>query len=173
MLCSDWLLVLFFPPLPFSEVVFGVDAVNSEKDLGFARRMEDVAKLVGNATLLAQKTAISRRAIGLYMSGEADPTLKKLVAIARAAGVCLEWLATGNGPKFHNQDGPASQCDSSVDTKRLKAVLSAVKEAITDGGYKVSPSQEAEIISGIYELIKSEDQIPKTAIIHFLASTTK
>lgn len=70
----------------------------------FTQRMAYVAKLVGNATVLARRTRISRRAIGTYLSGASDPTRERLVAIAEAAGVCVRWLATGDGPVFSSDN---------------------------------------------------------------------
>lgn len=75
--------------------------MNQQAELkNFTQRMAYVAKLVGNATVLARRTRISRRAIGTYLSGASDPTRERLVAIAEAAGVCVRWLATGEGPVF-------------------------------------------------------------------------
>lgn len=58
--------------------------------------MSIAAKLAGNATELSKKTGISRRAIGTYLSGSSDPTRGRLVSIAKASGVSVEWLATGD-----------------------------------------------------------------------------
>ena len=62
---------------------------------GFKKRMSIAAKLAGNATELSRKTGISRRAIGTYLAGGSDPTRERLIAIAEASGVSVEWLATG------------------------------------------------------------------------------
>ena len=61
----------------------------------FKDRMYIAAKLAGNATELARRSGISRRAIGTYLSGASDPTRERLIAIAKASGVSVEWLATG------------------------------------------------------------------------------
>lgn len=66
--------------------------------LSFRQRMEYIAMMAGNATVLSKKSGVSRRAVGLYLSGKSDPTRKRLVAMAKAAGVTVEWLATGEGP---------------------------------------------------------------------------
>lgn len=65
----------------------------------FKQRMSIAAKLAGNATELSRKTGISRRAIGTYLAGCSDPTRERLIAIANASGVSVEWLATGLGNK--------------------------------------------------------------------------
>lgn len=63
----------------------------------FKKRMEYIARLVGNATTLSRLTGISRRTISLYLSGETDPSRERLIKMATVAGVNLEWLATGKG----------------------------------------------------------------------------
>lgn len=74
---------------------FDVQPDNSEKGTEFKDRMEICAKLAGNATSLAEKAGISRRAIGNYLSGDSDPTRERLIAIAKAARVDIAWLVTG------------------------------------------------------------------------------
>ncbi|MBF0284627.1 MAG: helix-turn-helix transcriptional regulator [Magnetococcales bacterium] len=64
----------------------------------FKNRMSIISRLLGNAAILARKSGISRRAIGMYLAGESSPTLEKLVAMAKAAEVNPGWLATGEGP---------------------------------------------------------------------------
>lgn len=63
----------------------------------FADRLQQVVEKVGNATKLAKASGISRRTIGAYLSGNTDPTLKRLIAIAKVADVSVQWLATGEG----------------------------------------------------------------------------
>lgn len=78
---------------------FEVQRKNSENGTDFKGRMDICAKLAGNATLLAEKAGISRRAIGTYLSGESEPTRERLIAIAKAANVDIAWLITGQKPK--------------------------------------------------------------------------
>jgi len=75
---------------------------NSDATL-FAERMEYCAAKVGNAARLSRESGISRRAIGDYLAGRAEPSRPRLVAIAKAAGVCVEWLATGEGPRLPSE----------------------------------------------------------------------
>lgn len=52
---------------------------------------------VGSAEKLARLSGMSSRVIGKYLSGDTDPSRERLIALARAAGVTVEWLATGEG----------------------------------------------------------------------------
>lgn len=66
-------------------------------DDGFSERISYCIKLVGNANTLSKKTGISRSVVGDYETGKSDPSRSRLVDIANAAGVSVEWLATGKG----------------------------------------------------------------------------
>jgi transcriptional regulator with XRE-family HTH domain len=47
---------------------------------------------------VAQRAGIARRTIHAYMAGETDPSRGRLLALAKATGVGLLWLVTGEGP---------------------------------------------------------------------------
>ncbi len=48
----------------------------------------------------AIKADLSQTAIQKYLIGDSTPNVERLYAIAKAAGVTVEWLVTGNGPKY-------------------------------------------------------------------------
>ena len=64
----------------------------------FKHRVAEIAELVGGPIVLSRRSKLSRAVIGNYMSGASDPSRARLVALANAAGVSVEWLATGEGP---------------------------------------------------------------------------
>lgn len=63
---------------------------------------ERLKELIGQESVRAfgRKVGISDTTIRKYLSGETEPTISRLVGIAVAYGVALEWLATGEGPKY-------------------------------------------------------------------------
>lgn len=63
----------------------------------FLERMNVLAERVGGPGELARRSRLSRRVIDKYRSGESEPNRPRLVALARAGGVSVEWLATGEG----------------------------------------------------------------------------
>ena len=67
-------------------------------EISFENRIKRIIALAGNADKLANSAGVSPSLIGKYLSGKTDPTRKKLIALADAANVNIEWLATGNGP---------------------------------------------------------------------------
>lgn len=86
-----------------------------EKDTSaFIQRMKILVDRAGNANRLADLTGISRRAIGTYLSGESDPSRERLVRLAKAAGVGVTWLATGEGPMTVHAPPERDLCDIRV-----------------------------------------------------------
>lgn len=82
--------------------------MNSETTDGLAERIRRCAAMAGSGDLLAQKTAIPRRTLETYLTGQSEPKASRLVAIAKAAGASIEWLVTGEG----QPDGSAYQTQS-------------------------------------------------------------
>ncbi len=80
--------------------------MNSETLNTLAGRIKKCADLAGNGDELARKTGIPRRTLETYLSGNAEPKASRLAAIARAGGVTVDWLATGEGPMFASEKRP-------------------------------------------------------------------
>lgn len=64
----------------------------------FRARMEEMIRELGSERVLEQKAGFVPGTIGHYRR-KADPTRQRLVRLAKGAGVRLEWLAAGEGPK--------------------------------------------------------------------------
>ncbi|HYG91170.1 MAG TPA: helix-turn-helix transcriptional regulator [Azospirillum sp.] len=126
--------------------------------------MDQAAKLAGNATRLAEKSGISRRAIGEYLAGKAEPSRPRLVAIAAAAGVRVEWLATGEGPmRVDDKSGPDDGVSSTNTTAQLdEALMNAVAEGIAEiykaENARIYPLQLVQATSRMYaDLVAAYD----------------
>lgn len=74
------------------------DSSSKDKLESFADRLNDV---IGrrSARSIAQMCGLSDGVMRKYLFGESTPNVERLVAIADALGVTVEWLATGRGPK--------------------------------------------------------------------------
>ena len=81
----------------------------------FVKRLEELASDVGSASALARAAGISQSGLSRYLHG-GEPTRPVLIAIARAAGVNLLWLMTGEPPKrageANDNDGGSAQTAS-------------------------------------------------------------
>lgn len=63
----------------------------------FKDRLNSVIPDRGKAAF-ARTAGIGQATLHQYLSGESEPGMKALIAIANAADVSLLWLATGEGP---------------------------------------------------------------------------
>ena len=73
-----------------------------DQDQDFAVRVARICEMAGGAAELARRSGLSRRVIDKYIAGGSDPSRQRLVRLAAAADVSLQWLATGKGAA---QDG--------------------------------------------------------------------
>jgi transcriptional regulator with XRE-family HTH domain len=76
--------------------------MNADARFSFADRLTEVARSFPSRAALAKAAGLSPSALQSYVEGT-EPTRPALVALARAAGVALDWLADGRGSK---QDRP-------------------------------------------------------------------
>jgi phage repressor protein C with HTH and peptisase S24 domain len=63
----------------------------------FRRRLRLIMQQFGSVADLAKAVGVSDNAIYKWVSGRGQPGMSSLVNLARAAGVSVEWLATGQG----------------------------------------------------------------------------
>ena len=115
----------------------------SVSDPNFMGRMKEVVERVGSAEKLAKLSGISSRGIGKYLAGESDPSRVRLIAIARAAGVNLKWLATGDGPKM------TAELDISAIPEKALACFGS-------SDYVFIPLYDVHAVAGHGALVESE-----------------
>lgn len=65
----------------------------------FAARLEEIASDAGGKAALAREAALPATSLQNYFDRASEPTRPVLIALARAAGVSLDWLAAGQGEK--------------------------------------------------------------------------
>jgi len=81
--------------------------------------------------------------------GDAEPKTSRLVAIADAAGVTVEWLATGRGPQPQPQAARSSSIDAELNARIVEAVAAIYKEC----GAAISHRDLGRVTAGIYNEI--------------------
>lgn len=74
----------------------------------FRRRLRLIMQQFGSVADLARAVGVSDNAIYKWASGRGQPSLSSLVALAKAARVSIEWLATGEGAPNHPKTKPTS-----------------------------------------------------------------
>lgn len=108
----------------------------TDSDRGFIQRLEEIIGEFPSRAALAKKAKLPPSSLQSYIEG-AEPTRPALVALARAADVCLEWLADDRGYKKPHPPVPDGYIQIPVFDIRKS------------GGY-VYPLITAEIASWIY-----------------------
>ena len=63
-------------------------------------RIAEIVETVGGNSALARLAEVSESVVRKWTAGASEPTAGNLVAVARAGGVTVEWLATGDGAKI-------------------------------------------------------------------------
>jgi phage repressor protein C with HTH and peptisase S24 domain len=76
-------------------------------DEEFRRRLRLIMQQFGSVADLARAVGVSDNAIYKWVAGRGQPSMISLVNLAKAAGVSVEWLATGKGLSAKSE-GPVS-----------------------------------------------------------------
>jgi phage repressor protein C with HTH and peptisase S24 domain len=72
-------------------------------DEEFRRRLRLIMQQFGSVADLARAVGVSDNAIYKWVSGRGQPSMMSLVNLSKAAGVSVEWLATGRGAPTRNR----------------------------------------------------------------------
>ncbi len=64
-----------------------------------AARIRECADMAGSGDELSRLTAIPRRTLEYYLTGQREPKVARCVDIAKAVGVDIGWLASGEGDR--------------------------------------------------------------------------
>ena len=84
----------------------------------FCERVKIIAEKVGGQAELSRRAKISAVTINSYISGKSDVSRERLVALSKAAGVSLFWLATGYGQMEMTEfDAMNSKNDEKTDSQ--------------------------------------------------------
>lgn len=135
---------------------------------------ERIREAIGEESVasFSRRSGIGDSTIRKYLDG-ALPNSINLVAIADAANVNIEWLATGRGPKMRGAAytiAPApSQAPSSVnvdDLERLELAVESVEEGLAATHRTLPPSRYAQLIVAVYDLLADMDQ--KDNVVKFI-----
>lgn len=94
---------------------------------GFGDRVQLAAKKAGGRKKLAETTGISESQLYRYMTETGQPTIGKLIAISKASGLSVQWLATGQ-----EQDQVAIGVTPSELTEQYVILPFYGKEALID-----------------------------------------
>lgn len=84
-------------------------------NIEFAQRMEKILEIFnGNVSELARQAGIAPPSAKRWITGESDPQMSNLVKLARAAGVSVQWLATGEGSQYPQDNSQPYKIDNKI-----------------------------------------------------------
>lgn len=128
------------------------DIEKENADPGFVERMNVLIGRVGGPGELARTAHLSRRVIDKYRRGESDPSRARLIAMAVAANVSVEWLATGIESRHEAATPPFSpaRATAEVDQDILAGLLEVVLPPHHAGSDRSRQQEQACLIATFY-----------------------
>jgi transcriptional regulator with XRE-family HTH domain len=119
---------------------------------GFSKRLK-VAMGGESTNSFARKCDLRESTIRGYLSGS-TPSLDKALAMSKAAGVSLAWLASGEGPI--RADSPTAQAGNAgpLDLEALELAIAVLEEALHRNGLKMRPAEKAALAASNYDLLR-------------------
>jgi phage repressor protein C with HTH and peptisase S24 domain len=125
-----------------------VPGLNSEHG-ATAGRLKDAIKAVGTVALVAERAGVPKGTLNRYLAG-GEMKLATAAAIARAANVSVEWLATGDGPRTLVTVPKSGQDTPAVAPRRTPGTVQIARydaRAAAGHGDGLSPGTIIETIS--------------------------
>ncbi|HEQ1856982.1 TPA: helix-turn-helix transcriptional regulator [Providencia alcalifaciens] len=126
---------------------------------------------IGNESVLsfAKRAGVSEGVVRKYVKGNAEPTVSRLIAMANAAGVSLNWLATGDGTKTVNDCNTLFKSD--INIPALSRAIELLDEALLSTNKSLDSFKKAELISALYELeVSNHEEKRRDAMLMLLKS---
>lgn len=130
-----------------------------------------------SVSAFSRRVGIPEANIRTYLRGM-NPQVDKLVRIATACGVTVDWLATGRGERSAAARQPVENKETApraaaaggdvLNVDRLSAAIAAIEEGL--GGKPLPPAQKAAAILHAYTLLSAPGSTP-AAVIHLLKMT--
>lgn len=124
-------------------------------DWGFHDRLNHLLAREKSASAFARKAGLSQSGLHRIEAG-GDPTLKTLVAIADAAGVTVQWLATGEGPIRVGQiaaEAPDAPTASPLDKWLFSRVIDGIRRVYKRAGGQLPTVNEVEMALDMHNRI--------------------
>lgn len=117
------------------------------KDIG--TRINEVSAIIGGKKEVAKVAGLSESQLHRIVAGDSQPKLEPIVAIARAANISLEWLATGEGPMRPDEvrEGRANY-------------------SVEMGEFALIPGYNVEVAAGVGTFPGGEESTRKLAFRH-------
>jgi transcriptional regulator with XRE-family HTH domain len=131
----------------------------------FGERVEIAIEMAGGTTKMAEMAGVSTSVLSKWRRGESDPSRSRLVKMARAAGVSVEWLATGEGGPDQGATAPTELGKPDIDLDTLEEVAVKVLALLEQRRPDLSTKARARIVRLVYEFyIKQEKPMDEASL---------
>lgn len=120
---------------------------------GIGRRIGEAAELVGTRTSAYKVMGISSAALQRYIKEENAPPFEAVARLCVAAGVSLDWLATGEGEMRQTASDKGSQ-PARLDHETLRLAVQVLDKALESANASTDSAGRAELLVAIYELLE-------------------
>lgn len=96
-----------------------------------------------------------------------EPSRPLLIALARAGGVTIDWLATGI-------EMPAARPGSEFDRELMRAIIEGMEEGLAASGEAPRPASKAQFVLGIYDLLHGKQiEDPKALVMRLYVNDSR
>ncbi len=112
----------------------------------FTDRLKEIITKLGSQEKLAFKSGISKSTISKYILGLSDPTRKKIIALASAGDVNVEWLVNGANERDREPR----------DTLLISTILTIAEEIVESNKIAITPEKKVKSAMSVYQDIKDE-----------------
>jgi transcriptional regulator with XRE-family HTH domain len=124
-----------------------------------ALRLKEAMKACGGHAALSERSGVPSRNLSNYLSGR-GMRVAALVALADAAGVSVEWLACGRGPRVPNSESslsssgvsPAPIPDADVNYDQVSRTIEQVEKMVHILNLRLTTDQAADLVQRLYAL---------------------
>lgn len=116
-----------------------------------------LAQVIGSGSIraFARRAGVSDTFLRQCLAGRTEPTRIKLVAIAAAGGVTVEWLATGNGSRQYatapSANEESADYDALPDPHLLDTIVAVVDVVAADARANLSACERSSLIRAAYK----------------------
>jgi DNA-binding phage protein len=126
--------------------------VNTDDADDFPSRMNVALEQAGGVAALSRKSGLSDGVIQKYRKGDSDPSRSRLVAISRASGLAVQWLATGEGPMRQGAVTPGLLPVQGVgwDATLMRECIREVEELLSEMEMEMEPAVKADFTMDLY-----------------------
>lgn len=137
----------------------------------FVERLQIILTHWPSADRLARAIGVSPSAFRKWLKGEAEPSRERLVALARAAGVGVAWLAEGEGPPpvFKTAQGDRRRLGSRDASVALDwdqfVVLPTRPEAAAAGSSTPPPPSGIEFIALRHDWVRTVCRVEPSQLL--------